>query len=124
MDELAKIQNSLEDMKATQDVNSDLYDDVHHYPTTTITKIPSNLKSTDEEDDHNLKDSGIKIIKKGKLHNTQQNNNSSLENVIGDQDNLKMIQAGDNVEGFLNYSNNNYYLFILLLLLLLILLLK
>ena len=104
--------------------NSELYDDVHHYPTTTITKIPSNLKSTDEEDDHNLKDSGIKIIKKGKLHNTQQNNNSSLENVIGDQDNLKMIQAGDNVEGFLNYSNNNYYLFILLFLLLLILLLK
>ena len=66
MDELAKIQNSLEDMKETQEANSDLYDNVHYYPTKTITKIPSNLKSTDEEDGHNLKDSGIKIIKQGK----------------------------------------------------------
>ena len=101
-----------------------LYDDVHYYPTTTITKIPSNLIETSKTDDNNLKDSGIKIIKKGKMYNTQQDNNSILENAIGNQDNLKMIQAGDNVEGFLNYSNNNYYLFTLLFLLLLILLLK
>ena len=70
--------------------------------------------------------SGVIIIKNGKKYRTKQNNNSHMENIIGNLANKELLNNGKNanVETFINRNTNNYYLIFLLILLLLIIILK
>lgn len=123
MDQLNTIQQSLEDLKATNEANMNLYNDAHEYPDEVIEKPPNNLINVKRDKD-NI-EGGVIRLRKGKIIRTKQDSNSELENIVGNQDNLKLIEMNEeNVEKFTNYSNNNYYLLLLLFLLLLILLLK
>ena len=75
--------------------------------------------------------SGVIIIKNGKKYKTNQNNNSNMENVIGNLANKELLKNGKNTnENFIIYNknlitlSNNYYLIFVLFLLLLIIILK
>ena len=119
MDELNTIQKSLEDIKTTNDVNMDLYNDAHYYSEKIIEEHPNNLIKVKKDKD-NI-NSGVIQLKKGNIIRTKQDSNSDLENIIGNKDNLKLIENFSNLS---NISNINYYFLFLLLLLLIIILVK
>jgi len=119
MDQLNTIQKSLENIKATNDINMDLYNDAHYYPDKTIEEPPDNLIKVKKDKDN--MNSGVVRLQKGKIIRTKQDSNSELGNIVGNQNNFKLIESYSNLLGI---NNINYYFLFLLLLLFIIIIIK